>query len=93
MLGRDGDDVASASSGARATAPAIARLFDSVAPLVKTMSRGRAPISAATWPRACSTASRAAQPKGCCALDALPKRSVKYGSIAATTRGSHGVVA
>ena len=30
------------------TAPAIARLLDSVAPLVKTMSRGRAPISDAT---------------------------------------------
>ena len=32
--------------------PLIARLFDSVAPLVKMMSLGFAPISAAIWPRA-----------------------------------------
>jgi hypothetical protein len=40
----------------------MARLFDSVAPLVQTISRGSAPISAATCSRAISTASSAAQP-------------------------------
>ena len=42
--------------------PFRARLFDSVAPLVKTSSRAGAPISLATDARAAATASRACQP-------------------------------
>ncbi len=34
----------------------------SVAPLVNTTSRGRAPHSSATWARACSTATRVVRP-------------------------------
>ena len=39
-----------------------ARLFDSVAPLVQTISRGSAPISSATWTRAFSTLLRLPSP-------------------------------
>ena len=73
--------------------PLMARLFDSVAPEVKTISRACAPRAAATCSRARSTASLASQPKRCEMLAALPYSSVKYGSIASTTRGSVGVVA
>ena len=78
---------------AAATAPFSARLFDSVAPLVKQISRGSAPTTPATCRRAASAASRAAQPNAWCRLAALPNRSVKYGAIASTTRGATGVVA
>ena len=73
--------------------PLSARLFDSVAPLVKTISFAVAPISSATCLRAFSTASSASQPKLWLRLAALPNMSVKYGSIASNTRGSTGVVA
>ena len=73
--------------------PLIARLFDSVAPLVKQISFEPAPMSSATCSRAASTAFCASQPYACCLLAALPKRSVKYGSIASSARGSTGVVA
>ena len=73
--------------------PLMARLLASVAPLVKMISRGWAPRTAATCSRASFTASSAAQPYWCVRLPALPKCSVRYGSIAATTRGSQGVVA
>jgi hypothetical protein len=73
--------------------PLIARLFDSVAPLVKMISFGLAPIRSATCLRAVSTASSAAQPKAWLRLAALPKSCVKYGVIASSTRGSTGVVA
>ena len=53
-------------------APLIARLFDSVAPDVKTISLGSAPIAPATCCRARSTASPASQPKRCEMLAALP---------------------
>ena len=43
----------------------------SVPPLVKTISRGSAPIRLATCARAFSTASRATRP-GSCTLEALP---------------------
>ena len=46
-----------------ATAPLIARLSDSVAPEVQTISRGSALMRSATWTRACSTASSASRPK------------------------------
>ncbi len=74
-------------------APLIARLSDSVAPLVKTISFALAPMRSATCLRPCSTASSASQPYLWLRLAALPKRSVKYGSIASRTRGSTGVVA
>ena len=73
--------------------PLIARLLDSVAPLVKTISLGVALISRAICARAFSTASSAVQPNAWLRLAALPNFSVKYGSIASTTRGSTGVVA
>jgi hypothetical protein len=83
----------SARESADRAAPLMARLLDSVAPEVKTISEGLAPISRATWPRASSTASAASWPSACSTLPALPKRAVNQGSIASTTRGSHGVVA
>ncbi len=75
------------------TAPLMARLLDSVAPDVKTMSRPFAPMTAATASRAASTASAASQPSACSAECGLPGFSVNQGSIASTTRGSAGVVA
>ena len=67
----------------------MARLFDSVAPDVKTISSGLAPKKAATRPRASSRAAVAASPTPCSA-EALPNVPAKYGSIASTTRGSTG---
>ena len=58
-----------------APTPLIARLLDSVAPLVKTISCAVAPISAAICSRAASTASSASQPNEWLRLAALPKRS------------------
>ena len=58
MLDRAGHDVAARPAVAPKTASAMA----SVAPLVKTTSRLRAPSSAATCSRACSTATRAVWP-------------------------------
>src|SRR5437899_1836155 len=70
-----------------------ARLIDSVPPDVNTISFGsRAPISAASWLRAVSTAASASHPKGWFRLAGWPYFWVKYGSIASTTRGSAGVV-
>ncbi len=71
----------------------MAMLLASVAPEVNTISRGSAPIRAATSARAVSTAASASWPMACSALCGLPKRSVNQGSIASSTRGSHGVVA
>jgi len=71
----------------------MAMLLASVAPEVSTISRGSAPTSAATWARAASTASSASRPMACSALCGLPNRSVNQGSMAASTRGSQGVVA
>ncbi len=73
--------------------PLIARLFDSVAPLVKMISFALAPMSAATCRRAASTASSAFQPNACVRLAALPKCTEKYGSMASSARGSTGVLA
>lgn len=70
----------------------IARLSDSVAPDVKMTSPGLQPRSPATWARACSTPSSASQPKLWLREAAFPNFSVKYGSIAARTSGSTGVV-
>src|SRR5438309_11309838 len=74
-------------------APLRARLIASVPPEVNTSSFGsRAPISVAILPRAASTAPSASHPNGWLRLAGCPNLSVKYGSIASTTRGSHGVV-
>ena len=62
VLGDGGYQVfAAACPGTRA--PLIARLFDSVAPEVNTISRASAPIARATCSRARSTASAASHPK------------------------------
>ena len=74
----------------------MARLLPSVAPEVQTISFGSALISAATCPRASSTASSAFQPNACERLAALPKCSVRYGIIfsrhARIDRRGRGVV-
>src|SRR3989442_7797157 len=83
----------SPSSGYIWATPLRARLIDSVRPDVNTISLGsRAPISAASWLRAVSTAASASHPKGWFRLAGWPYFWVKYGSIASTTRGSAGVV-
>jgi hypothetical protein len=66
--------------------PLMARLSDSVPPEVKTSSSGETPRNRAISSRAASTASRASRPKPWM-LEAFPNRSVKYGSIAASTSG------
>jgi hypothetical protein len=68
-------------------------LIDSVAPLVQTISRGSALISAATCSRDFSTTASASQPQAWLRLAGLPKCSRSHGIMASTTRGSHGVVA
>src|SRR5579883_1922268 len=72
--------------------PKIAWLSDSVPPLVKTISWGLAPMSAATRSRAVSTAARACWP-GVWIEEALPKSADRKGSMASRTAGSTGVVA
>src|SRR5256712_6739724 len=73
--------------------PLRARLLAPVPPEVKTCSFGsRAPISVAILARGASTAPSASHPNGWLRLAGCPNFSVKYGSIASTTRGSHGVV-
>ena len=78
---------------AKRAAPLMAMLLASVAPEVKMISLTSAPISAATWARASSTAASAFRPMTCSALCGLPYSSEKYGSMAWTTRGSQRVVA
>src|SRR5439155_1387613 len=72
--------------------PLIIRLSDSVAPLVKMISFGVALISEAICCRAVSTASSPAHPNEWLRLAALPNFSVKYGSMASTTRGLRGIL-
>ena len=59
------------------TTPLSARLSDSVAPLVKTISLGSAWINRASCFRAFSTASSASHPKAWLRLAALPNFSTK----------------
>ena len=59
--------------------PLMARLSDSVAPLVKTISLGVAPIRSAICWRAFSTACSASQPKVWLRLAALPNFSREVG--------------
>ena len=88
------DDHVPAPPGGRRCQPHDAKLFDSGrAPLVKMISRGAAPMSAATSRRAASTASCARQPHWWLDEAGLPNVSVKYGSMTSSTRGSTGVVA
>ena len=87
VLDRRGDEVL-APSRARAT-PRTARLSDSVAPEVKTISSAAAPMSAATWSRAGSTAPRASCRRRGSGWTGLPKRSQKYGSIAVEHQRIH----
>ena len=72
--------------------PLTARLSDSVPPEVNTISSGVTPRKPAMLSRATSMPSRASRPKPWM-LEALPKRSEKYGSIAARTSGWTGVEA
>ena len=75
------------------TTPLMARLIASVPPEVKMISlASRAPIRVPICSRARSTAASASQPNGWFRLAGWPNFSVKYGSIASTTRGSAGVV-
>jgi hypothetical protein len=78
-------------SSASAT-PRIAKLSDSVPPLVNTISSGSLLMSAATDERAWSSAAFACWPK-VCTLDALPNRSRVAAVTASTTSGASGVVA
>ena len=61
-----------------------------MAPEVKTISSGSAPMEAATFARAVSSVDVASSPTPCSEAG-LPNRSVKYGDIASTTRGSTGL--
>ena len=79
------------SRAGRAT-PRRARLSASVPLPVNTISAGDAPTSAATSPRASSTAARARWPNQC-RLDGLPKPSRRTATMASSARGSSGVVA
>jgi hypothetical protein len=73
--------------------PFSARLIDSVAPEVQISSRGSQLTSAATCPRAFSTAFSASQPYAWLRDAGLPKFCRSHGTMASTTRGSTGVVA
>ncbi len=70
--------------------PFRAMLLASVAPEVKTISAGVAPVNPATRSRASSSAWRAASPSDRNRIDGFPKCSVIWGIIASTTRGSTG---
>ena len=72
--------------------PKIARLFASVAPLVKITSSGNAPKQFATVSRASSSDCRARRPAAC-DDDGLPNASVINGRIASIASGKSGVVA
>ena len=72
MLGRGADDVPARAAACFSATPRMARLLLSVAPLVQTISLALAPMAAAIFARASSTASFAAAPKACVVLPALP---------------------
>ena len=73
--------------------PLMAMLLLSVAPEVKMISRGLAPIREATCSRARSTPASASQPYVWVREWAFPYCSVRKGIMASRTRGSMGVVA
>ena len=72
----------------------MARLLDSVAPEVNTISLGSALTKSAIWLRETSTASSATHPNLCERDAGLPNTPsvVKQSAILAATRGSTGVV-
>ena len=85
------------ASAARRTAPQVAAAMDSVAPLVKTTSRLRAPRSAATCARASSTATRARMPSawmrpGSASLSPRPSSPLSHPTMAARASGRSGEV-
>ena len=80
------------SGGADRARPRTARLSASVPPPVKKISAGDPPSSAATGPRAASTASLAAFPAAC-NEDGFPRPPPRCGSMASSTLGSRSVVA
>ena len=82
---------------ARRTAPQVAAAIDSVAPLVRTTSRGRAPSRVATWARACSSPTRAAIPSlwmrpGSAGTSPSNPRPSSTATIASTAWGRNGEV-
>ena len=79
----------------KCAAPLIARLSDSVAPEVQTISRGSAPSTSATSFLAFSTRSSACQPNGWLREEGLPKTPwlVRHSAMLFATRSSTGVVA
>ena len=84
-------------SVARHTAPHVAAAIDSVAPLVNTTSRGRAPTRPATWARACSSPTRAAIPSlwmrpGSAGTSPSNPRPSSTATIASTAGGRNGEV-
>ena len=75
--------------------PSTARLLDSVAPEVKMISSGAAPMSAATWARAAldRAAPRATERVRAEADCRSRRRALRHSLIACATAGSTGVVA
>ena len=78
---------------AASATPRRARLLASVAPLVKITVSLVMPSPAATLERAMSTAAAASRAGRCRRLEGLAGFSDHHGAIAATTAGSHGVLA
>ncbi len=78
----------------RSVAPHTAAAMASVAPLVNTTSRDRAPNRAATRSRESSTTARAIRPSVCTrpGSAATPPAPDSHGSIADTTSGRAGEV-
>ena len=85
-------DTTAAPGPVKASSERRAVLTLSVPPLVKTISSGSAPTSAATCSRACSMARRASL-AAAYEPDGLAKPSRNHGSMASSTSGSSGVVA
>ncbi len=93
VLGLAGDDVNLPFSDKLAKLARSRVASDSVAPEVKTISRGSAPTSSAIWLRAISTASSACQPKACERAPGFPRFRRVRNCIIFSARGSTGVVA
>ena len=94
MLGSDRDDMIQAMAlTAVPRAPLIARLLDSVAPEVNTISRGSALINSANF-ATCGFDSGGGFPAERVGIDVrVPELLTEIGSIASSTSGSSGVVA
>jgi hypothetical protein len=92
VLGDDGDEMAAVGRGGLGDAVDGERSGFGGAAGEDDLS-GLGADGPATCLRARSTAACASQPKRWVRLAALPNRSVKYGSMRSSTRGSTGVVA